>query len=144
MSTSKCSGASRWSLKLIAGATKFVAWVLGCWIIIVGCQPTHPTAVVSGVVRYQGKPLTHGRVIFQHESGQFGHGDIGPDGTYQLNAPVGLCKVALTCREQPPAKPPPGLLILKSLIPEKYEDHMQSGLQFDVKSGTNTASWDLK
>lgn len=109
-----------------------------------GCGQKNLTAPVSGLVTYKGKPLTRGRVVFTHDSGQYGHGDIGPDGRYTLQAPLGACRVAITCREDPPLNPPPGLLILKSLIPERYEDYMNSGLTFDVQQSANTADWNLQ
>src|SRR3954470_17468135 len=109
-----------------------------------GCGQRKPTAPVSGLVTYKGKPLTRGRVIFHHASGQYGFGDIGPDGRYKLEAPLGECRVAVECKEEPPPNPPPGMLILKSLIPQRYEDHMSSGLKFDVKEEENTADWKLE
>jgi hypothetical protein len=109
-----------------------------------GCAKKKPTAPVSGLVTFKGKALTRGRVLFNHDSGQYGFGDIGADGRYKLEAPLGECRVAVTCREEPPPNPPPGMLILKSLIPERYEDHMRSGLKFDVKEGENTADWKLE
>jgi hypothetical protein len=36
------------------------------------------------------------------------------------------------------------MLILKSLIPERYEDHMKSGFAFDVQRTANTADWQLE
>jgi hypothetical protein len=109
-----------------------------------GCGKKNPTAPVSGLVAFKGKPLARGRVVFMHESGQYGYGDIGADGRYTLDAPVGVCRVAISCREAAPPNPPPGMLVLKTLIPERYEDHMNSGLKFDVQPAPNTADWKLE
>src|SRR5262245_35624383 len=103
------------------GALLFVLAILPS-----GCSPgKHPTAAVSGLVTFEDRPLSRGRVIFMHPSGQYGHGDIGPDGRYSLMAPLGECRVAITSREAPPPeRKEPGLFIPKTLIPERYEDHM--------------------
>lgn len=109
-----------------------------------GCGKKNTTAPVSGLVAFKGKPLARGRVVFTRDSGHYGFGDIGADGRYTLEAPLGACRVAITCREEPPRNPPPGMLILKSLIPERYENHMNSGLKFDVQKAANTADWRLE
>jgi hypothetical protein len=134
-------------MRTIAATTALVLALAG----LEGCGPAkHPTAPVSGQVTFKGKPLTRGRVIFVHEAGPSAFGDIGPDGRYQLDAPVGPCGVAISCREDPPANLPPekiqpGVFNTRSLIPERYEDHMNSGFKFTVQRGkTNTADWVLK
>ena len=120
-------------------------------VLPIGCKGKHPTAPVSGVVTWKGKPVTQGTVVFFHETAPVsGSGAIGPDGRYKLDAPVGICRVAIQSREQPPADLPkekqtPGYYLgLKSVIPDRYEDHMHNGLQFTVKEGNNTADWNLK
>ena len=115
-----------------------------------GCGPAkHPTGPVSGQVTYKGKPLTKGRVIFIHEKGPYAYGDISPNGRYLCQAPLGECKVAISCREDPPENLPPekivpGVYNMKSLIPERYENHMASGLKLEVRAEANTADWKLE
>jgi hypothetical protein len=108
-------------------------------------------ADVSGAVTYKGKPVTFGRVTFIDVQGRPGFGDLASDGRYQLKAPVGECKVAITSREvEPPADSKatkqvrPGMYIGKTFIPEKYESHIESGLTFKVEAGVNKANFDLE
>jgi hypothetical protein len=118
--------------------------------LLMGCESKFPTAPVSGVVTYKGKPVTHGKVVFFHETAPHaGGGTIELDGRYKLDAPVGNCRVAIQSREVPPKDLPkekinPGYFLgLKSEIPERYEDHMRNGLRFTVNEGDNTADWKL-
>jgi hypothetical protein len=124
--------------------------VLGV-VLLTGCEAKFPTAPVSGVVTYKGKPVTHGKVVFFHETAPVaGGGTIELDGRYELTAPVGNCRIAIQSRQVPPKDLPkekmnPGYFLgLKSEIPNRYEDHMRNGLTFTVKDGQNTADWDLK
>jgi hypothetical protein len=119
--------------------------------VLEGCGPPRKlTAAMSGRVTFKGQPLMRGRIIFMHKSGQSASGEIGADGRYKLNAPVGFCYVAVSCHEAPPAnitpeKLVPGVFNTKSLIPERYEDYTKSGLSFNVQEGiSNSADWSLK
>jgi hypothetical protein len=98
-----------------------------------------------------GKPLILGRITFVHGSGRTGSGDIGKDGRYSLRAPVGDCKIAIESRElEPPPDPKkrkmvrPGMYIGKSFIPERYQNHLESGLTLKVQTGDNKGDFDLK
>jgi hypothetical protein len=56
--------------------------------ILAGCNPS--TTKVHGVVKYKGKPLTHGAVVFFGNDNMTYPGDIRPDGTYvAVNVPQG-------------------------------------------------------
>jgi hypothetical protein len=119
--------------------------------VLEGCGPPKKlTAAVSGRVTFKGEPLTRGRIIFMHKSGQSASGEIGADGRFGLDAPVGFCYIAISCHEAPPANIPPeklvpGVFNTKSLIPERYEDYTHSGLSFNVQeAASNTADWSLK
>src|SRR5205085_10019217 len=99
--------------------------VLGA-VLLTGCKAKFPTAPVSGLVTYKGKPLTHGNVVFLHETAPVsGGGTIGPDGRYKLDAPVGNCRIAIQSREVVPENLPkekmnPGYFLgLKSEIPDR-------------------------
>jgi hypothetical protein len=124
--------------------------VLGV-VLLTGCKAKHPTAPVEGLVTYKGKPVTRGKVVFFHKQlGLSGGSNIGPDGRYKLQAPVGTCQIAVQSREDAPSEVPNrpdapiNYLFLKSNIPDRYEDHMRSGLQFDVQNGNNTFDLQLK
>jgi hypothetical protein len=110
---------------------------------------------VSGVVTYNGRPLTGGTVVFIGADGKPSEpATIGPDGKYSAtDVPAGRAKVAVD--DPPPATPPPGSVPKEMAndpevrearsravsyvpIPPKYRDPDQSGLAFDVKSGSNT------
>jgi hypothetical protein len=111
-----------------------------------GCgRAQRPTAPVSGVITYQGKPLDHGRVVFIHESGEATAADIGADGRYTMKAVVGHNALIVECRDLSGSLPRRGGgMFPASLIPERYGEHMRSGLSCDVKTENNIANFDLK
>src|SRR5262245_32160157 len=51
-----------------------------------GCSKGPSVYRVKGIVKYQGKPLTTGKVAFHHtdQKSPLVKGDIGADGTFQL------------------------------------------------------------
>jgi len=122
---------------------------------VIGCRDSR-MATVSGLVTYQGKPLTQGavqKIVFLHPSGPYGGAAIGPDGRYTLKAMIGPNQISIQCREpdynlDDPSRAPGNragfTMIGKSLIPAIYADHQHSGLTFEVKAGENTANFDLK
>lgn len=112
-----------------------------------GGKKEWPKAPVSGLVTFQGKPLDHGRIVFVHEQGHGGAGEIGPDGRYSLSGIIGQNRVTIECDDPNRTTTVPGrpnMSIPASLIPERYSDHMQSGLCVDVHAGDNTADFDLQ
>lgn len=113
-------------------------------MVVIGCGDGRvklPTAPVAGTVSYQGKPLTKGRIIFFHPSGQAAAADLAPDGAFNLVAFQGMNQVAISCFEtdQPiVTNNPHGRASLsppKSLIPARYVEPGTSGLTFEVKPG---------
>jgi hypothetical protein len=115
------------------------------------------TVPVEGVVRYQGKPLKFGAVVFQPDVGPPALGRIEPDGTFRLTsygdkpgAILGVHRVAISCYERdaplPPGVPPrtekmgPG----KQLIPPRYFSPQTSRIQVEVKSQNKPFEFDLK
>ena len=111
--------------------------------ILSGCHSSdaRPTAPVSGRVTYRGQPLDHGRVAFIHESGHGAADNIRPDGQYSLEAIVGANKIAIECLDPDSKATVPGrpdLTLPVSLIPERYSNHMTSGLTFEVQDGDNS------
>jgi hypothetical protein len=112
--------------------------------LALGCGKSGPkTERVTGVVRYDGQPLTRGIVLFepdptQGSSGPSAIGNIGPDGKYELTtdkkpgALVGKHRVGIESRAAPKdhtdTLPP-------SLIPEKYVLPTTSGITKEVVKG---------
>ncbi|TWT97541.1 hypothetical protein Pla108_16930 [Botrimarina colliarenosi] len=102
------------------------------------------TAPVSGVVTLDGKPVTHGAVIFTPEQGWPAHGELDSEGRFTLKtyepgdgAIVGEHQIAVVSMteddpsehfERPPSKP------IKSLVPDRYANSATSGFTFDVKA----------
>jgi Protein of unknown function (DUF1559) len=53
--------------------------------LLLGCAESRPkTAVVTGKVTYQGKPVPHGTITFVPANGPAATGEIRPDGSYTL------------------------------------------------------------
>jgi hypothetical protein len=104
-----------------------------------------PKAPVAGIVTYQGRPLSTGRVVFYHQSGQAVAGDVGADGVFKLIAFQSRNQVAIECvgPEQPNPNGRPRILPGRSLIPNRYTDFSTSGLTIEVKPGQNQADFAL-
>jgi hypothetical protein len=124
-------------------------WVclLASFALLTGCgekEKVREYGKVKGTVTFKGKPLDHGRVIFQHVEGPGSDARINPDGTYELNAAVGETKVAIDCRK--PDVQLGGvrkeLIPGESLIPEKFASGDTSGLKYTIVPGEDT--FDIK
>jgi hypothetical protein len=125
-----------------------------------GCGSNDKTqltgASVSGVVRYQGKPVTGGIIQLWDKGGnESAEGGINGDGTYQvLNAPLGVCKVVVDTEavkhdrramlkrfadKGAPALPeetgPPKVYMA---IPPKYTDLKKTDLEITIQKGSQT------
>jgi hypothetical protein len=110
-----------------------------------------PTAVVTGKVTYDGKPVPNGTVLFVPAAGPPATGEIQPDGSYRMTtyangdgAVLGKHQVCITAlqditgrgaEERTPLPPP--------IIPEKYMHRATSGLTADVQPGENTIDFAL-
>ncbi len=125
-------------------------------------------AEVAGRVVIDGKPVTAGEVYFSPvDDPNGGNGaQLNDKGAYASKSiPVGKCRVSVKTKQFAPSAPggnsgkmtvgpqtqqtktpdwvknyggsmpTPGAYVA---IPAKYEDQLLSGLEFDVKSGTNT------
>lgn len=131
---------------------RVTAICMGLALVLGGCghDTQRPTAPVSGLVTYQGKPLDHGRVVFIHEpSGHGAAGEIAADGRYTLNAILGPNAVMIECPCLDPKATSsvagrPNMLMPPSLIPARYADHMRSGLKCSVQDKNTTANFNLK
>jgi hypothetical protein len=125
--------------------TVLLAVVLGA--ALAGCGSGQ--AEVSGTVRYNGKPLTHGTIQFLGPDGIPYAGTIQADGTFCVRVPVGQAKVIVSCVDesklnrltskaagsQNRTAPASTSAASLSLIPQRYADWNASGLTVLVKSG---------
>ena len=116
-----------------------------------GCGKS-PTPVVTGRVLYRGEPVSDGLIVFapnpdRGSDGPLATGRINPDGSFILGGdegkPVapGWYRVAVAppsgSLEVPTAdRPYPGL-------PTKYRNPTLSGLEREIKAGTNSFEFDL-
>lgn len=135
---------------------KSMANPVRCYLFIliaaIGCgdgRVVLPKAPVTGKVTFREKPLTTGRILFIHQSGQAVAADLSADGTFDLDVFQGMNQVAIACFEPDPPNADPqarfSMVIRKSLIPEQYASCNSSGLSFDVKPGeSNRAVFELK
>jgi hypothetical protein len=113
---------------------------------------------VSGVVRYNGKPLPHGTIQFLGEDGIPYAGKIQPDGTFSVELPAGEAKVIVSCVDEARltrftsqmaasnhgrGTPPTVSSSNFSLIPQRYADWDASGLTVHVQRGKTEQDFDL-
>jgi hypothetical protein len=132
------------SFRRLAGALIVVA--------ICGCGSSSNPATVQGVVKFNGAPLTFGRVLFEME-GQAGKvflGSIGADGGYEIREsanisglPPGNYRVSIMAQQSGEMdergnSPPP-----VNAVPEKYGNVATSGLTATVTNGKNKIDFDL-
>jgi hypothetical protein len=127
---------------------------------LVGCGGGGNVGSVSGEIKYKGKPIPNADVTFSPESseGKLASGRTDANGKYSLAMPtngagaqVGKYRVHIIARgPDRPAKPgevqtgmPGETMPGDPLIPQKYFAPDSSGLTFEVKSGSNTANFDL-
>ena len=130
-------------LRVLCAGLLCVMGLLGC-----GGRPEIKMAPIAGTVTYDGKPLTHGRILLMHRSGKMGSGEIGLDGRYRVEAPVGECNVMITCTEQPDRSTPKPAWddrqVPRSLIPQRYSNYETSGFKVTLVDGENTRDWKLE
>jgi hypothetical protein len=132
-------------------------------LIVAGCGPAKTE--VSGIVRYQGKPLTFGDVLVVDTDGMPHTSAISPEGSYTAReVPVGPVRFAvllvgnerrntvkLTKRE--PGKRRAKIVLSKGddsgtlakpLLPPRYAAIGTSGLSTTLKPGENVFDLDLE
>jgi hypothetical protein len=119
-------------------------------LVLAGCSRSGLESSVAGSVTLDGKPLGLGGVVFASSGGNPSSGTIGRDGSYTLktaNTPglnPGKYRVSVNALDTP--NPPPGVRDStppKQLVPEKYTSLDTSGLEYEVKPGSNTINIDL-
>ncbi len=128
--------------------------VLG--LLALGLAGCSRSAQVSGTVKYQGKLVTSGHVVFvDQENRGTPAAYIQPDGTYLLpSVPVGPARILIGSTPPPPPESgdQEGLeyqeykarLASYVPIPQRYMDLNESGQTFEVKSGGNTCNIELE
>jgi hypothetical protein len=117
-------------VRLLRGAG-FVA-LLGA--VLCGCGG-FKTGTVTGKVTVNGTPANSGTVYFVLKDKQ-GIAPIEPDGTYKAQVPVG--KVTVTIQNGPT---PAGQKTVT--IPAKYADAKKSGLEYEIKPGSQEIPLEL-
>jgi len=128
-------------------------------VVVLGCDS--PTAVVTGAVTYQGKPVTSGVVVFVDDGGRATlPANVRTDGTFEIKtAPVGRARVSFDNLAPPPLpKARPGSPLAEdpefkqmaetvgnyTATPPKYKDPAASGIVFELKPGRNECMIELK
>jgi len=143
-------------------------WFVGLLAVsVIGCGGYNygPTGKITGRLTFQGKPLATGTAVsfMQMEKGFLAFGLTDADGKFTVKSwnngdmPVGKYKVMLapsTTATPAPEKPvsaeeafdKPELVDPPVSVdfPKKYRDTTTSGLEFEVKSGSNEFEIDLK
>ena len=114
-------------------------------LLTCGCGEDGPERYpVHGYVRYRGKPVTVGTVMFVPERGPATSGVIESDGSYSLRAVKGRHQIAVTA--VPP--PSPGVNPMAEseeytppapLVPSKFSRPITSGLTADVRPDKENA-----
>ncbi len=121
--------------------------------LLVGCSgsggPEVKTVTVSGKVTFQGQPVEEGTITFENtETGHVGSAELGSEGAYSVELPVGHYAVAITppMVEVPNTADSPGGEDFKDVdnIPEKYWNSATSGLTAQVDENNTTHDFDMK
>jgi hypothetical protein len=126
------------------GRRTWLAWIIGVFLLPVGCGPSGPaTYPVSGTVTLDGKPIPDGDVILNGLDPVVS-ADAGKikDGKFQFRAKAGKKTVFLQAtRRVAEAKGPMGDAVYEDYIPAEY--NTASTLTVEVKSdGPN--EWEFK
>lgn len=134
-----------------------------------GCGPSRPaTAPVRGKITCGGQAVTEGMVTFYPEQGRSASGRIQSDGTYALTtfdqgdgavlgkhkvtieavrftggapAPTSMEEEIRMAREKTPASQ--AAPKAEWLVPQRYSTRDSSDLTYEVKTGQNTADFDV-
>jgi hypothetical protein len=144
-----------WSRHLSTWAAR--AGVVVALLAVGGCGGT---ATVSGKVRYKGRTVTYGSVIFLNRDGSARSSAIEPDGSYKVTGVQrGTAKVAVISRDpskgrstslgEPRHRDKQGIAEAKAAtrdwfpLPHKFEDPANSGLTCTVDSSRVSYDIDL-
>jgi hypothetical protein len=139
---------------------------LFCWLLfpalLVGLCGCGNTATVTGTVSYQGRPVTHGSVMFLSADKTARSGVIEPDGSYTVEGvPRGTVQIAVishnpskgrsVLRDQKPVHPGKKEAAWQEAaikrwfpLPAKFEAPATSDLGCTIDSGRVSHDIDLK
>lgn len=137
-------------LILRAGAT-----ILGCVALAaVGCGRGEVLGKVSGQVKFRGRPVTEGVIVFSNaEKGVHITADLNREGRYIVEMakgyglPLGDYQVTINppLPDTPPVGPIPKVKVKEYPdIPVKYRRAETSGLTLTVQAGENPFDVDLR
>lgn len=114
---------------------------------------------IKGLVKYNGKALDGGQIVFRNAAGDTVAADLKADGTYAIaDPPPGTLRVAISYVDPKVTEyfralsqaskgdkpPPPGDPSQFTKIPAKYSDVGASPLTAEYKSGIVTCDFELK
>ena len=126
-------------------------------LVASGCGDV-PRSNIHGTVKYQGRPLASGMVIFLAKDNKTHLVDLNPDGTYQVTGVArGPVKVSIqqlqprpypkseqAADEKDQARRPSEPKSIGPRIPASYADPEQSGLLFELREPDQEWSVDLQ
>ena len=127
-------------LSALVGLVACLVWCGGCG------SAAAPSGSVSGMVTYNGQPLTVGMVLFwNEETGVRAGAELDSSGNYQIHSiRTGDYQVALG---HPPPPPPSKLKkaargsIPRIRVPDKFLSFQTAGLSAKVERGENKADF---
>jgi hypothetical protein len=125
-----------------------VAWLVAAFLAP-GCSTGPQSAIVTGEVTLDGRPIENGRIAFQPLDGksQSGGAEI-KDGKFSAEVPLANMKVEINGNKQVGTYKPydtpqsPVLPKLVEIVPSKY--NVNSELTLDVKKGLPPQKFELK
>jgi hypothetical protein len=160
-------GASRESGHFIPGEN-FVMTHNRCrWLVVnsiilcslMGCRggssgppaPEGPMGTASGVVQFEGKPITEGMLVLDSGNGYLVSSPLGPDGKFQLRGPhgvnipvrkykVGVSPQSVDIKVGDIMAAPP---VIKGL-PNRFYSPFTSGVTVEILEGSQELKLDLK
>jgi hypothetical protein len=107
--------------------------------------------LITGTIRFDGKPLTYGSIEFYDAGGNHKKTFIGTDGSYRMaNTFDGEVKVVITLGPPPvPVAAPSGahgkkIEFEEIDLPARYRDPEKTDLRYKVSKGSNRIDIDLK
>ena len=113
-----------------------------------GCGNQRKTITLTGIVTYQGNPVTVGMIYFHAPDNQMAGGVILEDGHYTAtDVPVGEVRVSLQVKDpglyalpkgSPAAAPKKSESKGVTSLPPKFADPSQSGLSYTITAATST------
>jgi len=135
------------------------------FVLIAGCGPNYgPTGKITGRLTLDGKPLPPGQAVtfMEMPKGFLAFGTTDAEGKFEVKTfnagdmPIGVYKVqvaaapastkdaAQASAEDRFEKPEVLAPRATTTFPKKYNDFMTSGIEYEVKQGTNHFDIDLK